>query len=216
MGSANLPPHAEIDALREENAQLRELVIHLSKLVIKNVVDPKVNANVGRPGGGSDSMMAANRPANNFDRDGTYVQNVTYPSQAWAGGVQVDELPVILIVEDDPPIQSIIEDVLGEGGFVPAITASGEEAVTLLRGNKGKYRALVADIALRGKMSGWEVATQAREIDPEFPVVYITGAYAHQWVLRGVPDSIILEKPFAPDQLVTAVTQLLNADTLTK
>ena len=51
MGSANLPlrtenplargrskPYAEqadIDALREENAQLRELVIHLSKLVIK-------------------------------------------------------------------------------------------------------------------------------------------------------------------------------------
>ena len=57
MGSANSPPgtkhplaprqtgpddeRAEIDALREENAQLRELVIHLSKLVIKKVVDPK-------------------------------------------------------------------------------------------------------------------------------------------------------------------------------
>jgi hypothetical protein len=33
--------HANIDALREENAQLRELVIHLSKLVIKKVVDQK-------------------------------------------------------------------------------------------------------------------------------------------------------------------------------
>jgi hypothetical protein len=57
MGSANLPPGtqdlpaphpiklhddgAELDALREENAQLRELVIHLSKLIIKNVVDQK-------------------------------------------------------------------------------------------------------------------------------------------------------------------------------
>ena len=30
---------AEIDALRQENAQLRELVIHLSKLVIKKVVE---------------------------------------------------------------------------------------------------------------------------------------------------------------------------------
>jgi hypothetical protein len=33
--------HAELVALREENVQLRELVIHLSKLVIKNVVDKK-------------------------------------------------------------------------------------------------------------------------------------------------------------------------------
>jgi hypothetical protein len=57
MGSANLQPgtqdlpardptklhddRAEVNALREENAQLRELVIHLSKLVIKNVVDQK-------------------------------------------------------------------------------------------------------------------------------------------------------------------------------
>jgi len=33
--------HVDIDALVEENAQLRELVIQLSKLVIKNVVDRK-------------------------------------------------------------------------------------------------------------------------------------------------------------------------------
>jgi DNA-binding response OmpR family regulator len=122
----------------------------------------------------------------------------------------VDELPVILIAEDEPPIQIIIEDALGEGGFHPVIAASGEEAVTLLKGNKGKYRALVADIGLRGRMSGWEVATHARQINPEFPVVYVTGAYAHQWTLRGVPNSILLTKPFAPAQLVTAVSQLLN------
>jgi hypothetical protein len=31
---------ADIDKLREENAQLRELVIQLTKLAIKNIVDP--------------------------------------------------------------------------------------------------------------------------------------------------------------------------------
>jgi hypothetical protein len=31
----------DADTLREENKQLRELVIHLSKLVIRNVVDRK-------------------------------------------------------------------------------------------------------------------------------------------------------------------------------
>ena len=33
--------HVDVPALIEENAQLRELVIQLSKLVIKNVVDKK-------------------------------------------------------------------------------------------------------------------------------------------------------------------------------
>jgi hypothetical protein len=42
-----LPPHlsadnrADMTALMEENAQLRELVIQLSKLVVKKVVDRK-------------------------------------------------------------------------------------------------------------------------------------------------------------------------------
>jgi hypothetical protein len=43
------------------------------------------------------------------------------------------------------------------------------------------------------------------------PVVYMTGASADQWTSQGVPNSILLQKPFAPAQLMTAVSQLLNA-----
>ena len=87
-------------------------------------------------------------------------------------------VPVILVIEDDDGIQTVVEVALGDAGFEPAIAASGEEAVTLLKGMKIAYRALVADIGLRGKIDGWEVARQARQIDPEFPVVYMSGASA--------------------------------------
>ena len=50
------------------------------------------------------------------------------------------DLPTILVVEDDYATQSLIEDVLTEAGFNPAIAPSGEEAVTLLKGMKSKYR----------------------------------------------------------------------------
>ena len=66
----------------------------------------------------------------------------------------MQDLPVILVVEDDQLLQTLIEEALSDGGFEPAITASGEEAATLLKGHRGKYRALVTDINLRGKM-GW-------------------------------------------------------------
>jgi len=62
-------------------------------------------------------------------------------------------------------------------------------------------------------MNGWQVAKAAREIDPTFPIVYMTGAAAGDWPSHGLPNSILLEKPFAPAQLVTAVSQLLNAGT---
>ena len=38
----------------------------------------------------------------------------------------------------------------------------------------------------------------------------MTGAAADDWAWEGVPNSILLNKPFAPAQLVTAVSQLLN------
>jgi len=134
----------------------------------------------------------------------------------WHGvswGAALEDLAVVLVVEDDPPLQVVVEDALTDGGFEPAIAPSGEEAVTLLKGYKGKYRALVTDIKLLGRIDGWEVAKQARQIDPEFPIVYLTGAHAHQWASHGVPNSVLLTKPFAPAQLVTAVSQLLNAGT---
>jgi DNA-binding response OmpR family regulator len=123
--------------------------------------------------------------------------------------------PVILVIEDDDAIQTVVEDALSEAGFEPAVAASGEEAVTLLKGVRDKYRALVTDIGLRGRIDGWEVARQAREIDPAFPVVYVSGASAADWPCKGVPNSIMLEKPFAPVQLVTAVANLLNSGTPT-
>jgi len=120
----------------------------------------------------------------------------------------LDEALVILVVEDDQTIQSIVAEALGDGGFEPAIASSGEEALTLLGGNK--YRVLIVDIKLgKDRIRGWDVARRARATNPDLPVVYITGANADEWVAQGVPSSILLTKPFAPAQLVTAVCQLL-------
>ena len=120
------------------------------------------------------------------------------------------ELPIVMIVENDLAIQALVDEALIEAGFETAIAASAEEAVTLLKGKVANYKALVTDINLKGLMNGWEVAKAARVIDPAFPIVYMTGAAAGDWASHGVPNSILLEKPFAPAQLVTAVSQLLN------
>jgi DNA-binding response OmpR family regulator len=117
----------------------------------------------------------------------------------------------ILVVEDDQLIQSIVEEALADGGFGSVVTASGEEAVSLLEEAKSHYRAVVTDINLSGKLDGWEVARTAREIDPTIPVIYMTGTHGEEWASKGVPNSFLLTKPFAPAQLVTAVSNLLNA-----
>ena len=123
-------------------------------------------------------------------------------------------LPLILVVEDDQLVQSVVEDCLSEGGYEAVIASSGENAVELLDAAEGKYRAIVTDINFEtGVIDGWDVARHAREIDPNFPVVYMSGKDADDWASKGVPNSIMLAKPFAPAQLVTAVSQLLNVGT---
>lgn len=128
--------------------------------------------------------------------------------------MQSEALVTVMVVEDDQLIQGMVNEALTEGGFQSSIAATGEEAVTLLQDDREKYRALITDINLLGRLDGWEVAKRAREINPGMPVIYMTGAAADQWTSRGVPNSILLNKPFAPAQLVTAVSQLLNAGTL--
>jgi DNA-binding response OmpR family regulator len=124
------------------------------------------------------------------------------------------ELPTILVIEDDEAIQGIVEDALSEGGFETALAATGEEAVMLLKGRNVTYRALVTDINLLGRFNGWEVARAAREVDPAFPLIYMSGAAVEQWPIQGVPHSIMLQKPFAPAQLVTAVSNLINGQAI--
>jgi len=88
----------------------------------------------------------------------------------------VNEVPAILIVEDDHLIQTVVEEALREGGFEIAIASSAKQAIELLDGADGEYRALVTDINLgRDQVDGWEIARHAREIDPKFPVVYMSG-----------------------------------------
>ena len=120
------------------------------------------------------------------------------------------ELLAVMIVEDDPLIQIIVEEALAEGGFHPELASSGEQALTLLQNEESKYQALITDVNLSGAVTGWDVARRARELNPHIPVVYMTGAAADEWPSLGVPNSMLLQKPFAPAQVVTAISQLLN------
>lgn len=125
-------------------------------------------------------------------------------------GITLQDAPIILVIEDDRDLQMMVEDALRDGGYEPAIAGSGEEALTLLKAFRTKYSALVTDIRLLGRLDGWRVARGAREIDPSFPVLYITGGGGDEWPTRGVPDSVLLNKPFSPDELVAAVAKLLE------
>jgi CheY-like chemotaxis protein len=127
------------------------------------------------------------------------------------GVVGMDSSVLILLVEDDPGIQDLLFDTLEEAGFEVVQASNAAQAINILN-EKGDIRAIVTDIDFGdSKLTGWDVARQARELLKDLPVVYMTGASADDWGSKGVPNSVLINKPFAPVQVVTAVSQLLNA-----
>lgn len=118
---------------------------------------------------------------------------------------------LILMVEDDALISIVIQDALEEAGFIVHHAAQGDEAEIALDDRAANIAGLVTDIRFGGGTDGWTLARKAREKRPHLPVVYVSGDSAHEHTVQGVPGSIMLQKPFVPVQLITALTNLLNA-----
>jgi len=116
------------------------------------------------------------------------------------------DAPLILVVEDEFFLQADLELALAAAGFATDVAWSGEEAVNLLMTKR--HDALVTDVKLAGVLNGWEVAKRIREKDPAFPVVYVT-AYDKEWQANGVPNSVLIAKPFTSAKVVAAVSSLL-------
>src|SRR5580704_16439325 len=53
----------------------------------------------------------------------------------------MDELPIILVVEDEASIRDFVEDALTDGGFHLMVSPSVEEALTWLKSGAVRYRA---------------------------------------------------------------------------
>lgn len=118
---------------------------------------------------------------------------------------------LLLLVEDEDLIIDVLEEALKESGFDVDKATNGSKALKKIDAGASKIRAVITDIKLGSGPDGWEVARHAREVAPSMPIVYMSGDSTHEWASQGVPGSIMLAKPFAPAQLVTAVASLVTA-----
>jgi DNA-binding response OmpR family regulator len=102
-----------------------------------------------------------------------------------------------------------LEDTLRGAGYDALVAANGAQAIVALDAFAADLRAVVTSIKIGDGPDGWEVARHARRLKPSIPVVYISGTSPDDWTVNGVPNSILVEKPFAPAQVVIAVSTLL-------
>jgi CheY-like chemotaxis protein len=117
---------------------------------------------------------------------------------------------LLLVVEDEEATRDVLEDALRESGFELQLEKNGANALAVLESHKDSLRGLITDIDLGPGLDGWELARRGRELIPTLPVVYMSGAAGHDWSSKGVPHSTFVAKPFAPAQITTAISALIN------
>lgn len=118
---------------------------------------------------------------------------------------------LILVVEDEDLISEFIQDTLEDGGFGVLVARSGIAALEAIDTRIGDIAGIVTDIRLTpNDPDGWAIARHAREAKADIPIIYMSGDSAADWSAHGVPKSVILQKPFAAAQLITAISNLLN------
>lgn len=116
----------------------------------------------------------------------------------------------VFLVEDDALTRDLLDTALTEAGFEVVAVADGARALAELDADATRFRAVITDINLGAGPDGWAIARRARELVATMPIVYMSGDSGHDWSSQGVPKSVMIIKPFAPAQIVTAVSALLN------
>jgi two-component system nitrogen regulation response regulator NtrX len=115
----------------------------------------------------------------------------------------------ILIVDDEPGVRSSLAGILSDEGYRVEAVESGEAGLVALE--KGRFDLLLLDVWLPG-MDGLEVLSRVRTLEPDLPVVVISGHGNIETAVRalrmGAQDFV--EKPLALEKTLVAVRNALR------
>jgi two-component system phosphate regulon response regulator PhoB len=112
--------------------------------------------------------------------------------------------PVILVVDDDAPILTLMRSLLREFGFAPVTAATGEEA--LVAAHRDRPALVLLDLNMPG-MSGDEVIRALRNESSagRLPILILSGAPVSSSELRELDADGAVLKPFDIQALIDQI-----------
>ena len=119
--------------------------------------------------------------------------------------------PLILVVEDEPPIQKLLAYNLGAAGFEVASAYDGEEAIVML---DERTPDLVLLDWMLPQLSGLELCRRLRrrQATAHVPIIMLTARGEEPDRLRGLDTGAddFITKPFSPAELVARIRAVLR------
>ncbi len=118
----------------------------------------------------------------------------------------------ILLVEDDEPVRAVIGTMLEGNGYRVLSARDARDAIGILDSAGSEIQLLLTDVVMPG-LTGPELAEQARAGRPELNVLFMSGYSEGSERLVSTEDSTValIQKPFAGDQLLRKLREVLRA-----
>jgi two-component system cell cycle sensor histidine kinase/response regulator CckA len=113
----------------------------------------------------------------------------------------------ILLVEDERAVRELVQRVLESAGYRVLPMSLPSEAELLLA--RGQHVDLLLTDVVMPEMSGYELAARVCSSRPELRTLFISG-YSHPAAKAAPIGGELLKKPFAPDELASAVRRALE------
>jgi len=121
----------------------------------------------------------------------------------------------ILLVEDEPDIGAIWQELLPTGGWRVLWARDGSEALRLFRIHREEIALVFTDIGLP-LIDGWQVADAVRKEVPSMPLLIASGAFRHGDRQRGYAEPVAyLSKPYILTSVMKQVQNLVSASNAT-
>ena len=122
--------------------------------------------------------------------------------------------PLILVADDEPSILQYIEHVLQLANYRVITATTVDEAWKILERQQSEIALVLTDIVMPGSIDGVELAKRIHQLDPDLPVVFVSGVLSEldSRTAIMVEKQLLLRKPFFPKQLVDFVGAQLHRE----
>ncbi len=115
-------------------------------------------------------------------------------------------MSLILLVDDEAPIRTLVRNVLERDGHEVLEAESGPRALEIAENTRPDL--LITDIVMP-EMTGLVLAARMHRLRPRCPVLFISG-FASEFE-EELTGAVCLDKPFTPAQLLASVTDALGS-----
>lgn len=143
-------------------------------------------------------------------RDGKEAADQKPLEAAKAQAAEADEGEVVLVVEDEQLVRTLVVEVLSDLGYRALEAGDGQSGLAILQSPQ-RIDLLVTDIGLPG-LDGRQMADAARKTRQDLKILFMTG-YAHDAANAGgflEPGMAMMTKPFGMDAMATRIRSMIE------